>query len=199
MAKYLGGLREQEKRIKHLESQVDRETSCPSPGRGPSPAAPHPGRAEALGRSTTWSLSPQATSETLCPPWRGFWKTHALPGVGPALKTPHCPHSTPTPLPSGTASRGEGHGAAGPGAAQDASLLQVDYCTALLSSMAQGGSYRSKWGVGKAEGGEGHRLICGRVEGCRCAPSLPSLGLCFSLSWEGTGPGLRRPSAGHSP
>lgn len=41
VAQYLGGLREQEKRIKRLESQVGRPTSCSS-DLGPSPIALHP-------------------------------------------------------------------------------------------------------------------------------------------------------------
>lgn len=47
IAKYLGGLREQEKRIKRLESQVGRQTRCAllmeqAAGRQAPPTAPHP-------------------------------------------------------------------------------------------------------------------------------------------------------------
>lgn len=47
IAKYLGGLREQEKRIKCLESQVGRQTGCAllmeqAAGRQAPPTAPHP-------------------------------------------------------------------------------------------------------------------------------------------------------------
>lgn len=181
VAQHLGGLREQERCIKRLESQVGSWASRSSDRwtLTRSSAPQQPGRA---GQGPGEGHGPCTCLH------RGLWGQCALPGGGPVLQIPslstlHTRNPALTPVP--TATGGEAHGVAGPtGCPGRLSLPQVDYCTVLLSSMAQSSTTWSKCvsGEDRGAGWRGHRWRTVTWWVASYLPSGPGRGLALATN-----------------